>query len=256
MYVLSTLYALRQHIGLEAIDTSEDVRLLDALSSASASIERHTQRHFLPSQKSITHTINRHNRRELLLSEDLLSLQAVINGDDTNIDLEDVHQVASSILSLINGAQFNTDEALEKSITVTGIWGYCPNWDTAWLDSNDSVQDGSLSSSATSITVNDATAGTKPRFQVGQLLRIEDEYLSITAINSNTLSVNRGVQGTSASSHSNGATIEIYQVPADIALLTLRWALWLYREPDSFAQELPPILLESISGLRRISVGS
>ncbi len=71
MYILSTLYALRQYIGLEANDTSEDARLLDALSSASATIEHHTGRSFLPRQESILHTMNRQNRSELLLADDL-----------------------------------------------------------------------------------------------------------------------------------------------------------------------------------------
>ncbi|GAB5492584.1 MAG: hypothetical protein Phog2KO_27990 [Phototrophicaceae bacterium] len=256
MYVLATLYALRQHIGLETNDSSEDVRLLDALSSASASIERYTQRQLLPSQQSIAHTINLNNRRELLLNQDLLSLQSVSNGDNTSIALEDILQVNMGILTLINGAQFIYEDTIEKAITVNGIWGYHPNWASAWVDSEDAIHAGDLSSSATTFTVNDATAGTKPRFQVGQLIRIEDEYLMVTTIDSNSLTVERGVQGTSAVSHSNGTSIEIYQVPADIAQLTLRWALWLYREPDSFMYKTPAILLESIAGLRRISVGS
>lgn len=257
MYVLSTLYALRQYIGLEADDTSEDARLLDALSSASATIERHTGRRFLPRQESILHTMNRQNRSELLLADDLLTLQSLTNGDGTAIALEDVVQVSSGVLILTNGATFTYVNTVEKAITVTGIWGYHPNGSSAWVDSDDTVQDASLSSSASTITVTDADAGTSPRFQIGQLLRIEDEYLVITGVNTSTniLTVERGAQGTTATTHANGTAIEIYKVPSDIVQLTLRWALWLYREPDSFARYLPPILAESIAGLRRIGVG-
>lgn len=258
MYVLSTLYALRQHIGLEASDTSEDMRLLDALSSASASIERHTQRRFLPRQESILHTMNPQNRSELLLADDLLTLQSITNGDGTTIAIDDVIHVSSGVIILTNGATFSYVNTVEKSINVRGIWGYHPNWTTAWADSNDTVQDASLSSSVSTITVTDADAGTSPRFQVGQLIRIEDEYLVITAVDTSTniLTVERGAQGTTATTHANGATIEIYQVPNDIRQLTLRWALWLYREPDSFARYIPPILAESIAGFRRIGVGN
>lgn len=258
MYVLSTLQALRQYIGLEASNTSEDARLLDALSAGSAAIEHQTQRNFLPRQASIAHKLNLRNRSELLLQDDLLTLQSISNGDGTAIALEDIVQVSNSILVLTNGATFSYLNTIEKAITVTGIWGYHLNWASAWLDSEDTVQDAPLSSSATSITVTDADAGTSPRFQVGQLLRIEDEYLVVTAINSSTniLTVERGAQGTTAATHVNGTLIEIYQVPNNITQVTLRWALWLYREPDSFARHLPPILAESIAGLRRISVGS
>ncbi|MEO1286880.1 MAG: hypothetical protein AAFV93_03870 [Chloroflexota bacterium] len=256
MYTLTTLYALRQHLGLEADDTSDDQRLLDALQAASATIERHTRRAFQPRLASIAHDLNLRDVRELLLKDDLLTLQSITNGDGSSITNDDVIQVADSILRLTNGNAFTYDETPVASILVTGIWGYHPNWAQAWADSGDTVQDVSLSDSTTSITVTDADAGTALRFQVGQLLRIDDEYLHITAIDTSTniLTVKRGVNGTVASSHSNGTSIEVYQMPHDVSQLTLRWALWLYREPDNFATQFPPMLEQSLQGLRRVSV--
>jgi len=256
MYTLATLYALRQHIGLDASDTTEDERLLDALQAASAAIERRTRRTFQPRVASIAHDVNLRDVSELLLKEDLLELQSISNGDDSSIDTSDVIQVADAVLRLTNGAVFTYDETPVSAITITGIWGYHPDWQNAWEDSGDSVQDASLSASATSITVTDADAGNSPRFQVGQLIRLEDEYLHITAIDTatNILTVERGVQGTTAATHASSTTIDIYQMPADVSQLTLRWALWLYREPDSFSFKLPAILQESLDGLRRFSV--
>lgn len=258
MYVLSTLFALQQHIGLDATDSSEDARLLDALVAASAVIERRAQRSFQARVATIDHTIDLRNVTELLLTDDLLSLHSVTNGDGREIDVSDVVHASAGHLRLTNGEAFVYDDTPEDAIAVTGVWGYHPNYSVAWSDSGDTVQDASLSADATTISVTDADAGAVPRFQVGQLLRIDDEYLHLIAVDTdtNTLTVKRGVQGTTAAVHNNGASIEVYQVPADVAQLALRWALWLYREPDSFTQTLPAILLDSLDGLRRFTVRS
>lgn len=261
MYTLTTLATLRAHIGLEDTDTSENPRLLTALQAASAAIERHTGRTLQPYQTTIAHTVDLFDAQTLLLTDDLLMLQSITNGDGMSIALSDVLQVEDSVLRLTNGAYFAYNETPQDAISVTGIWGYHPRgyagWDSAaWADSGDTVQDTPLSASATTLTVSDADAGTPARFQVGQLLRLADEYLRVIAVDStsNQLTVQRGVQGTAASSHLASTPIEIYQTPPEIVQLTLRWALWFYREPDSFTTQLPPVLLQTLVGLRRVSV--
>jgi len=67
---------------------------------------------------------------------------------------------------------------------------------TTHVDSTDTVQDDPLSDSATTLNVSDGG-----NFEVGETIKIEDEYLRITAINTNTLTVIRGVYGTTAASH-------------------------------------------------------
>lgn len=258
MYVLATLYALRQYLGLDDADTSEDARLIEALLAASATIEQRTRRTFQPRLATIAHDVNLRDVRELLLKDDLQTLAQISHGDDVLIPLADVMQVSEGILRLTNGNAFSNDASPVAAIQVTGIWGYHPNGSSAWVDSDDSIQDASISATVTTITVNDADAGTTPRFQVGQLLRLEEEYVHITAVDvdSNQLTIKRGVQGTVASNHANNTAIEIYQMPVNVAQLTLRWALWLYREPDNFDTSVPSVLLDSLRGLRRLRLYS
>jgi hypothetical protein len=258
MYTLATLYALRQQLALADGDTNEDARLLMALEAASAAIEARTRRKFIPRVATLKHSVDLRNTIALLLKDDLLELQSLTNGDSSSISLNDVLQLSGAMLRLINGEFFLYDEVPEDAIQVTGIWAYHPQWAEAWLDSGDSVQDASLSATATTITVIDANAGDPSRFQVGQILRIESEYLWVTAVNTTTniLTVIRGAQGATAAIHANATSIEIYQVPQDVAILTLSWALWFYREPDAPSLEIPPFLLDSLEGLRRISVGA
>lgn len=256
MYTVATLYALRQQLGLADADITEDLRLLMALEVASTAIETRTQRHFIPRLKTLTHNVDLRNIKTVLLKEDLLELQSLTNGDGSVVPLDDTLILSGGLLRLINGQTFIYDEVPEDAIQVEAIWGYHPQWDSAWDDSADSVQDAPLSASATSLTVNDADAGDAPRFQIGQFLRIENEYLWVTAVDTatNILTVERAVQGTTAATHANGTSIEIYQVPQDIAGLCLQWALWFYREPDSAYDKIPLYLLQQLNGLRRITV--
>lgn len=256
MYSLASLEMLRAHLGLAASDSSEDTRLLRALEAASLGIERKANRRFIPRLASILHSIEARKATELALHEDLLELQSVTNGDGSSINLSDIATMSNGVLRLKNGAVFVYESSPQDAVQVTGIWGYHPNWAKAWLNSGDTVQNNPLSSSATSLTVVDADAGNPPRFQVGQLLKIESEYLRVTAINTttNVLTVERGAEGTTAAEHVLSSPISIYQVPEDIALLAIRWALWLYREADDGYSEIPVAFLDALSSLRRIRV--
>jgi hypothetical protein len=271
MYTLATLYQLRQRLGLAISDTADDPRLLSALQTASAQIERLAGRRFCPRLATLQHSIARKAPGELLLDDDLLQLTSLTNGDGSSIALSDVITLpagdsAFAILRLINGATFVWNSTPLRAISVTGIWGWHDVWSQAWRDSADTVQNNPLSSSATSLTVIDADGADNfnetPRFQVGQLICIDSEYLRVLAVNTSTnvLTVLRGVAGTTAASHTQSTAISIYHPPADVETLCLRWAAWLYKEPDNralpnkFGLATPADLLVALEPLRRVAV--
>lgn len=111
------------------------------------------------------------------------------------------------------------------SIYITGAWGYHAHYKSAWVDTLDSVEDNPLTSSATTITVNDADgtdASGMTRFAVGNLIRVDNEFMAITAITTtptNTLTVLRAQRGTRATSHVKESIIERWHVPDDLALV-------------------------------------
>ncbi len=263
MYTIATLYALRARLGLAPTDTADDTRLLKALCAAAAAIERAAGRHFIPRFAAVRHHFN--TPRMLLLDDDLLELMALTNGDGSSLNPAEVLRLPqyspAGTLRLIGGSAFFYDDTPVAAITVSGLWGWHDRWERAWLPSGDTVQNNPLSSSATSLTVTDAdgadTAGESPRFQVGHLLRIADEFLRVLAVNTtaNILTVQRGVNGTTAAAHAQFTPIDRYQPPEDVAALALRWAAWLYREPDSatFAAA-PDNLRQALSPFRRESV--
>ncbi len=263
MYTLSTLDQLRARLGLAATETSDNARLLAVLSAASAQIERGAGRRFSPRAAAIQHDYT--SPLELLLDDDLLELTSLTNGDGSAISLSDVITVPdnfpASLLRLTGNSAFFWYLSTVQAISVTGIWGWHDRPAEMWRNSSDTVQNNPLSSGATSITVSDADGADAetetPRFQVGHLLKIESEFVRVVAVNTatNVLTVLRGVNGTSAASHVLNTPISTYQPPADVNQLVLRWASWLYKEPDSaeFAA-VPDTLLNDLEALRRVTV--
>jgi len=188
---------------------------------------------------------------ELLLDDDLLQVDTLTtNNGDTTISASDYFLMTGNSYNFPpyericlkadgNQTTFEFSGTAQQANAVTGYWGYHERWADAWVDSQDTVQDNPLSSSATSLTVSNADGsdilGITPRFQVFQLLRIESEYLFVTAINTttNVLTVIRGVNGTTAASHVQNTTIEVYEPMEEIVEAMDILAAYSYRRKDS-----------------------
>lgn len=132
--------------------------------------------------------------------------------------------------------------SVQQAIAIDAYWGFRRRYNEAWLTSNDTVQNNPLTSSATSITVNDAdgqdSEGLTPRFSYGQLLKIESEFLEVVDVNTatNVLTVNRGVRGTTAAAHVQNTAISIFAPEPTVTRAALRWANYLYARRGSFEQ--------------------
>lgn len=124
--------------------------------------------------------------------------------------------------------------SLSPRLNITGVWGFSRDYANAWLDSGDTVDDNPLSSSATTLTVTDSTL-----FEEGQLLQIESEWLLVeTVATATTLTVKRGVHGTTGASHIQGTQIDIFQVDEAVQLETAKQvALW-YSRQGGFSQQV------------------
>lgn len=114
-----------------------------------------------------------------------------------------------------------------RSVKVTGVWAYADDRDVAWQSSADTVQSNPLAAGATALVVADADGadalGITPRFQAGQLLRIEDEfvYCSAVTVGTNTLAIARARNGTTAAEHAQAKAIDIWRPPGPVNEATI-----------------------------------
>ncbi|TVR24505.1 MAG: hypothetical protein EA396_00835 [Anaerolineaceae bacterium] len=262
MNSISTTHQLKRHLGLDVAGSAEDERLTAALVAATAQIERLAARWFMPRRATIYHQVARADRHHLTLKADLLDLHSVTTPDGIALTSA-ITRTEQGALHFDAAHPLSAHIAPDTVLAISAVWAWHPEPATAWRWSGDSVLDAMLWPGVPVIAVSSATAsapdGTTPRFQVGQLLRIGDEMMSLMGIMpgmgaGDGLLVGRGVNGTVSAAHTHDAQIERYQPPADIAQLALRWAAWLYQEPDQPAlTPTPPALLSALSPLRRLT---
>lgn len=245
MYSIASLHEFRRHLQLTETDADADLR--QALEKASHLIESLTQRRYCPALETRCLTIDAANPRELILPDDLLDLIS-IESDGRSLGKDALRRVPNrpdlpaSVL-ILNGGEIFSGE-----LSVTGIWGWHDRWTQAWRKSGDALGDMELDPDATWITVDDVDGkdqdGISPRFQVGQLLRMESEYLRLIVIDreGNRLGVQRGVNGTEAVSHAAGTPIETYRAASAIRDLCLRYAELLINSAGLLEDETSPAL--------------
>ena len=109
----------------------------------------------------------------------------------------------------------------QQTLTILGQWG--------WQNDTESIStvDAIGSSSTTTVTV---TSGSTT--YVGDTILVGTEQMYVTNVDGNTLTVIRGVNGTTAATHSGGATYYRYKYPADVVQACLDIARTYWRSRD------------------------
>ncbi len=253
MYTIATLEDLRRHLDLGDGDRGSDEALLRALQEASHLIESATLRRYCPRVDTLEAKLDRSNPAALILPDDLLELRAVDDAGGA-IDLTDLvilprpGDEPASILQLKPGAALRSGLSPAALVSVDGVWGWHDRWSQAWRDSGDQVSDHALSASATRLDVVDSDGadedGSNPRFHVGHLLRIDGEYLRVTAIDrsANRMTVLRGVAGTRATAHLRGAKIETFAPAPAMRDLCVRYAELMLKSVGPLNLDSSPLL--------------
>jgi hypothetical protein len=194
----------------------------------------------------------------LRLDADLLSVETLINGDGTTIlptdyVLEPANSAVHHSIRLLSSSSLRwlpgTNGRREQVISMLGLWGYHTDYNTAaWIDSLDTVRDNPLTIGATSLTVTDADGVAEdlqtPRFQPGQLLKMEAEFVNVIAVNatSNVVTIKRAVNGTVATAHVQNTPISIYRPLENIVMAAQRLVSWRYTQKDANSFDREAIL--------------
>lgn len=122
--------------------------------------------------------------------------------------------------------QENTAKSLaagQQTLTIAGTWGYC----------NRTAAAGTLGAAISSTTATSVTMTAGHSVSAGMTLLVDSEQLAVTTVSGNTLTMRRGVHGTTAATHSNGAAVSAYEYPTDVAVVCLEIARNRWRERDA-----------------------
>jgi len=213
MSYLTMLHRARAQLGLNAGEPADDSRLLVCIRAATRAIEREAGRAFLP--QIAVRPAQPHAADAVILPGDLLALTGVSDAGGP-IPLERIALIPQtpphSLIALKPGYAFILDP-LDRHVTISGTWGWHDDPAAMWRPGPLSLT-APVTASAASLVVTPTagpdSAGETPVLSAGALIRIDAEWLRVTAAAVGVLTVVRGVNGTAASAHSAGAAIDTY----------------------------------------------
>ena len=110
----------------------------------------------------------------------------------------------------------------QQTLAIAGTWG----WQNTTKDTT-TLSALISSTTATTITVTAATD-----LSEGNTLLIGTEQMYVQSISGTTLTVIRGVHGSTAATHSNGADLAVYTYPEDVVQVCLDLGHIIYRDRD------------------------
>lgn len=250
MYTYATLAQAKAE--QKAQSTADDAYMLSLLRSETARFERETGRVFVPViDTRYFDAIGDHHiyngKKRLMLRDDLLEATTVIDGSSTTLVADTDYRLhergktpayALQGLSTYAGWHQYTSDPYD-AISVTGVWGYHEDYTNAWRDSGQDASS-TISAAATSFAVSDADI-VDPYTQVamfspGQLLKVEDEYMVLLDVDTNTLTVQRGVNGSTAVEHTSALDVYIWQVLPEVQRVVYRAAAYRYSRRAAYEQ--------------------
>ncbi len=225
---------LKSRLDMDAADTDHDARLLEALEDASRQVDAYCRRHFYV--VSATRFYSPTKGREFLFPDDVLQITALYGDRDNKRTWLDVWTADDYELYPYNrfpkwairrrpGGSYSFPIG-ESRLKVVGLFGF---------GDGESATPYRAAGSTVTVATTDGTAVTASSgaaFKVGNTVLAGSEQMYVTGISGNTLTVVRGVNGTTTAVHA-AATAYIYRYPLEVRTVTLLRAQKSYRRDDA-----------------------
>lgn len=201
-------------------DNTDESMAINSLMAASRAIDRQTGTYFYPHVK--TNYYDTPTKDKLNLYDDLLELTTLTNGDATEITssyykLYPYNSYPKFMIKLnpLGNIWFETSSTWDEmaAIQVLGFWGFHDNYTRAWVSKS------LLSASVANTSVTTVTASADFYFEAGQIIRIDNELMLISSVDSSTLetlTVVRGWNGSTAATHAKDTAIRVWYPMEDI----------------------------------------
>lgn len=200
------------------VDPADDAVLERILENTSRYIDTETNRTFYPRVE--TRYFNVPEDEELLVDDDLLAITSITNGDDVAVSSTDYNLLPLnrypkfSIRLKDSVGEYWEDDSDGESIgviDVAGIWGYHNDYGRRAWKTGTTLSAAIATTSATSASVTSAAL-----FDPGQIIKIDSEFMLVTAVGGTTLTIERGVNGSTAATHLISAVVYIWTPQPDI----------------------------------------
>jgi hypothetical protein len=233
-------YATRDELKTVAgvTGTTDDAQYRRVLEAVTAQLDAFTRRTFRTHLATYYFTAQS-SRRVLLDSEELglglLSVTTLKTDEDGDRTYETTWATTDYDLLPANAAhkrrpyweiaitpQGNESfPRVQKGVEVVGKWGHY----------EDLVRSASLMAEGLDATESGIDVDDGDDFEILQTILVDSEQMYITGIATNTLTVVRGVNGTTAATHLDDAVIDVYRYPYAVTEATLMQAarLWTRR---------------------------
>jgi len=152
----------------------------------------------------------------LLLDDDLLSITTLTNGDAATIAANQYVFEPRGVstywaVRLLNSSgvvwTYSTDP--ENAISVAGTWGYDCSWRRG--AKSEWVSTGTTSGAIASTSATTFTSSAGAALREGWLLKIDSEFMYVSDIATNVITIARGVNGSTAATHSDGAAVSYWK---------------------------------------------
>jgi hypothetical protein len=179
------------------------------------------------------------NAYELILDADLQTVDVLTNGDGTTVTSDQYklwpyNVTEKSIVRLNpNGTavwEGPTTDDYGGSISLAGFYGY----GGSFASTGDTIQDSPLTANATTIDVTDGD-----NFEVEMMLSIANatsgntEYVRVTSISTNTLTVTRGYNGTTAEEQAQNTVLDYFVADDLVREKVIRLTSWMIDQHKS-----------------------
>jgi hypothetical protein len=211
-----TLAELKARAGIGSTDTTDDATLKGLLDSVSRFIDSYCLRKFYVETRTRYFTADNDYQLDV---PDLLAVTTLGTDSDGDRTYEDTWASTDYDLMPLNALYESPARpytSLEvtptgsyvfplvaKGVSILGKWGYAEN-----LGALDTLGAAIVNTTGTSLT-----AATGTLWSAGQTVLIGSEQMHVQSVATNTITVTRGVNGTTAATALNGAAVQVYSYP-------------------------------------------
>lgn len=227
-----------QQVSITAADTAD---ILQAIRAASARIDEYLGVPFEPviatRRFDATYYPVTADGQVLMLNWPLLDAETITLGNGTELgatdyQLDPEHGTAATEVYLTTGQHsfFSTDGTTPiGAIQIEGVWGMRRGYDRAWTSVT--TLSAGINASVTAVPVTSATT-----ISPGALLKVNSEYMRVTSITTNTLTVIRGENGSTAAAHLSADAVSVWKWEPVINAAAYKLAAYLYHRRGNFQQ--------------------